>query len=466
MISQRHSISPFLAKLLLNRNIFDEDIENFLNPDLFKNLPDPFILKDMKKSVKRTYTALIKNEKIGIIADYDVDGSTSAAILTKFFELLNKQVLLKIPNRLADGYGPNHKIMNELIEKKIDLLFTLDCGTTSFNIFDQKKFSKLDTIIIDHHISEKILPNVFSIINPNRFDEKRIFQDLAAVGVTFIFLLALRKYLREKNFFNLKNMKEPNLLSFLDLVALGTVCDVVNLRNYNRVFVKKGLEIIKKRNNKGIAAIIDNSKIMHVPSTSDLGYIIGPQLNSASRIDESSLSSQLLISNNIIEIENISKKIFLLNEKRKLIEQKILEQAFEQCIDQKNRKILIVKGNFWHKGVLGIIASRVTEKYNKPSIVISLSDKICVGSARSIKDIDIGNIILIAKEKGFLLNGGGHQMAAGITLGAFAGFNIDKWLDSSPIMFIVFFLLGAGSGMFTSYRTIKKMGLSPMSAMT
>ena len=416
MISQRHNISPLLAKLLNIRNIKDEDVGNYLYPDLKNDLPNPFYFKDMQKSVVRTSEALFKNQLIGIIADYDVDGSTSAAILCKFFQALNKKFIVKIPNRLKDGYGPNKNLMQEMLICKINLLFTLDCGTTSFGILDHSAYKTIDTIIIDHHITEHKLPEVFSIINPNRFDENNSFKDFAAVGVTYLFLLALRKYLRENEYFITNKIKEPNLLSLLDLVALGTVCDVVNLKKYNRAFIKKGLEIIHKRTNKGISKIVDNSKITHTPTASDLGYIIGPQLNAASRIDDSSLPSKILCSENIIEIESIAKKLFILNEKRKLIEINVYEKAIDQIQNQSFKKVIIVKGKNWHHGVLGIVSSRIVEKFNKPTITISYDDKYGVGSARSIPNIDLGNLILKAKQRGYLLSGGGHKMAAGFKI--------------------------------------------------
>lgn len=416
MLSQRHNVSPLLAKLLNIRGISDLNINNYLNSNLLNNLPDPFSLKDMKKSVERVLFALSNNHNIGIIADYDVDGSTSAAILCNFFNSINYKTILKIPNRLTDGYGPNEKIMEDLLTNKVDLLFTLDCGTTSFKILDKKKYLSIDTIIIDHHISENTLPNVFSIINPNRYDENNNFKDLAAVGVTFLFLLALRKFLREKNFFKKQNISEPNLLSYLDMVALGTVCDIVNLQGYNRLFVKKGIEFICKRNNKGITAIIDNSKIKHTPNTRDLSFIIGPQLNSASRVGESNLASKLLITDNIVEVESIANKLLIYNEKRKLIENTIYNEALDQVFGQEKNNIIIVKGESWHRGVLGIIASKLVEQFNKPALVISFDNNFGFGSGRSIDNIDLGQIIIDLKDKGLLIDGGGHKMAVGLKI--------------------------------------------------
>ena len=415
MISQRHDLPPILGKLLTLRNIKDENVENFLNPNFFDNIPDPFDLKDMLRSIERTIIAISNKEKIGIIADYDVDGSTSAAILFNFLSSFNCEISLKIPHRIKEGYGPNIRIMDEFVEEKVDLIFILDCGTSSFGIVDNLNYKDKDIIIIDHHISEFKLPKIFSIINPNRFDENNLMKDLAAVGVTFLFVMGLRRKMRESDFFNNDN-KEPNLLYSLDLVALGTVCDVVNLNKYNRNFVKKGLEIIKKRSHKGIASIIDKSQINRTLTSDDLGFVIGPKLNAASRIDDSSLSSKILISNNLLEIESIANKLSLLNDKRKLIENNIFEKALEQAKKQINQKLILVQGFNWHNGVLGIIASRLVEKFNKPSIVISIDNHICIGSARSIDQIDLGNIIIKAKHEGFLINGGGHKMAAGFKI--------------------------------------------------
>jgi len=446
MISQRNNISPLIGKLLNIRNIHSDQIDEFLNPEIMNSLPDPYELKDMLKSVNRIIEAINNKQKIGIIADYDVDGSTSAAIICRFLNSIKQNYILRIPNRLKSGYGPNEEILDFLESKNIKLLLTLDCGTNSKGIIDNQKYLKFDTIVIDHHISDRFLPKIFSIINPNRFDENNIYKDLAAVGVTFLLILALRKELRIKDYYNKNNIIEPNLLNYLDLVALGTICDVVSLTTYNRMFVKKGITIIHKRINKGIKSIIDNSKINHTPTVSDLGFIIGPQLNAASRIDDSTLSSKILISEDIVEIESISRKLHIFNEKRKLIEKKIFDEASSQVMNQKNNNIIVVKGEGWHKGVLGIVASRLVEKFNKPSIVFSFNKEHAVGSARSLHSIDIGNIIINAKEKGLLLNGGGHKMAAGIKISShmyndFLKYIVDIFNNFDSIFFkkILFF---------------------------
>ena len=429
--SQSNNISVILAKLIHLRNIENEYIEEYLSPNINNNIPNPFSLKDMGRATDRILHAIRNNQTIGIIADYDVDGSTSAAILYNFLKIFNNKIIIKTPNRLTEGYGPNLRIMNEMLNLNIDLIFTLDCGTSSFEIIDNKKFKKIDVIVIDHHISEINLPKVHSIINPNRFDENSNFNQMAAVGVTFLFLMALRKKLRVNKFFD-KKIIEPNLMSFLDLVALGTVCDVVDLTNYNRVFVKLGLDLIRQRKNKGISGIIDNSKINKIPTSVDLGFVIGPQLNAASRVGDSFLASKILISNNNEDIENISKKLVLLNEKRKLIENIVFVDAFKQAEVQKDNKYILVYGNDWHTGVLGIVASKLINKFYKPTIVISFTNNRGVGSARSIKNIDLGKMILSAKNKNIIIGGGGHKMAAGLQI------NSDKLNEFTKFLTINF----------------------------
>ena len=433
-LSQKKSISEFFSLLLVLRGINEDNYDNFLNPDIIKSFPNPFELKDMHKAITRCIDALKSNQKIGIIADYDVDGSTSLSILYKFLKNYSSNIVCKIPNRLSEGYGPNLRLMSEMLEENVKLLFTLDCGTSSFNKIDHPDYNDIEVIVIDHHLSEFKLPKVHSIINPNRYDEeKNNFKDFAAVGVTFLFLMGLRKQIRELKLF--KNIQEPNLMSYLDLVAVGTICDIVNIQNNNRSFVKKGLELIVKRHNKSISKIIDNSKISFTPSARDIGYLIGPQINAASRIDDSSLASKLLISEDEAEIETVSRKLFLINEKRKLIEQTIFEEALSQIKDQENNKFILVHKNNWHQGVLGIVASKIVSLYNKPTFVLSFNNKIGSGSGRSIDQIDIGTIILELKNNKLIEDGGGHKMAVGLKLYKNQLENMKSFLDNKFLLF-------------------------------
>ena len=425
-LSQKKSISEIFSKLLISRGVFEDNYDNYINPNLLNNLPDPFELKDMKKGIERCIEALKNNEKIGIIADYDVDGSTSASILYKFLNNFTNNIVCKIPHRLSEGYGPNVRLMNEMLNEKITLLFTLDCGTSAFNSIDLPNYNDIEVIVIDHHLSEFKLPKVHSVINPNRFDENNDYKDFAAVAVTFLFLMGLRKQIRELKLF--PNIKEPNLMSYLDLVAVGTICDIVNINDYNRSIVSKGLELIRSRKNKSITKILDNSNINHEPLAKDIGFVLGPQINAASRIDDSSLSSRLLISNDDSEIETISRKLFLINEKRKLIEQNIFNEAIEQIKDQENKKFIIVYKENWHQGVLGIVASKIVALYNKPTFVFSFINNIGSGSGRSIDQIDIGSIVLELKANDLIEDGGGHKMAVGLKINKKKLDKIDKFL--------------------------------------
>ena len=412
--SQKKSISQLFSKLLLCRDINEENFDQFINSDILNNLPDPFELIDMKKGIKRCSEALRNNENIAIIADYDVDGSTSASILYKFLKTYSPNVTIKIPNRLSEGYGPNLRLMNEMLTEKVSLLFTLDCGTSAFDIIDHPNYNDTEVIVIDHHLSEFKLPKVHSIINPNRHDENSNYKDFAAVGVTFLFLMALRKNIRELNLF--PSIKEPNLLSYLDLVAVGTICDIVNINHYNRSIVKKGLDLILQRRNKSLSKMIDNTKINNTPTARDIGFSVGPQINAASRIDDSSLATKLLVSDDENEIDIISRKLFLINEKRKLIEDNIFKEALEQTYNQENEKYIIVYKEHWHHGVLGIVASKLVALFNKPTFVISFNNGKGTGSGRSIDQIDIGNIVLELKNTKLIEEGGGHKMAVGLKL--------------------------------------------------
>ncbi len=432
-LSQKKSISEIFSKILISRGVNEENYDFFINPDITLNIPNPNQLKDMEKGVVRCVEALEKKQKIGIICDYDVDGSTSVSILYKFLKNFTSKLVYKIPDRLLEGYGPNKRLMDEMLAEDVKLIFTLDCGTSAFNVIDHKDYKEIDVIIIDHHLSEFKLPKVHSVINPNRFDEENEYKDLAAVGVTFLFLMALRKKIRELKIF--PKIKEPNLISYLDLVAIGTICDVVNINKYNRIFVKKGLELIIKRKNKNISKIIDNSKISFTPSSKDIGYLIGPQINAASRIDDSSLASKLLISNDENEIETISKKIFLINEKRKIIENNILDEAISQIKNKQNSKFILVYENNWHHGVLGIVASKIVSLYNKPTFVLSFNNNIGIGSGRSIDNIDIGTIVLELKNNNLIEEGGGHKMAVGLKIRKNQLEKIKKFLEDKFTLF-------------------------------
>ena len=304
-----------VAKLIAIKNIKREEIENYLNPAIKNSLPNPSVLKGMDKATLRTLEAIIKKEKVGIFGDYDVDGASSTALLGRYFKHVNLKFEIYIPDRKLEGFGPTIKGFENMIKKNPKLIFTVDCGTLSFEPINFANEKKIDVLVLDYHQSEIKLPNAYSIINPNQIDDSSNLNNLCAAGVCFMFLISLNRELKKINWFKNNKIKELNLIEYLDLVSLGTVCDVVSLKGYNRMFVKIGLELIKQRKNRGISKIIDNSNLKYTPSSSDLGFIVGPQLNAASRIDDSTLPSKILISDNIVEIESISRRLILMNEK-------------------------------------------------------------------------------------------------------------------------------------------------------
>ncbi len=408
-------LDEITSKLLAVRNLDKNEIQNYLNPTIKNILPNPDVLKDMSKTVERTYQAILKKEKIGIFGDYDVDGATSTALLGQFFQKINHNFEIYIPDRRTEGYGPTINGFKNLIDKKVNLIFTVDCGTMSYEPIEYAQNKNIDVLIFDHHQSETSLPKAHSIINPNRFDDKSKLNYLCAVGVCFLFLVALNKKLREKNWFIENSTTEPNLISFLDLVSLGTVCDVVPLIGLNRAIVKQGLKIIHNRFNLGLKTLLDICKVQSNPSTYHLGYIIGPRLNAGGRVGKCSHGANLLLNKNAKQSFKLASELNLFNKERQLLENDLLENILKNDLNLSD-PILVLSGNNWHEGIIGIIASRIKDKYNKPTIIISIKDNIGKASARSIVGFDIGSVIIGAVQKKILLKGGGHKMAGGFSI--------------------------------------------------
>ena len=409
-------LDEIVAKLLVLRNIEKEDISNFLNPSLKNFLPNPNSLIDMEKSSLRTLEAIKKKEKVGIFGDYDVDGATSSAILGKYFNLLNLNYEIYIPDRKTEGYGPSIKGFKELIDKEVNIIFTVDCGTLSFEAIEYAKSNNIDVIVLDHHQSEINLPNAFSVINPNRLDDKSDLKYLCAAGVTFMFLVSINKQLRSVDWFKKNSLEEPNLLNFLDLVSLGTICDVVPLVGLNRAIVKQGLKILKLRKNLGIKTLLDVCKIDAHPSIYHLGYILGPRINAGGRVGKCSHGANLLINSDPKEVFKLATELDYFNKERRMLENDLLNKILKMNEIQSNDPIIILTGKNWHEGVIGIVAARLKDKFNKPTIIISLDGKIGKASARSIAGFDIGSAIIAAAQKKILIKGGGHKMAGGFSL--------------------------------------------------
>ncbi len=409
-------LDEITAKLLAIRKIHKRDVKTFLDPSIKNILPNPFDLKDMKNAAHRVFQAIKKKDKIGIFGDYDVDGATSTAILGQYLKILNHPFEIYIPDRKSEGYGPTISSFEKLIEKNIKMIFTVDCGTMSFNPIKFAKEKKIDVIVLDHHQSETNLPDAHSIINPNRYDDQSNLNYLCASGVTFMFLVALNKLLREENWFKNNSIAEPNLINFLDLVSLGTVCDVVPLIGLNRAFVRQGLRVLKNKKNLGLKTLIEICKIENTPTPYHLGFIIGPRINAGGRVGKCSHGANLLLNSNPKESFKIASELENFNKERKILESELLNKILNSNYENSKDPVIVLYGENWHEGVIGIIASRIKEKFNKPSIIISVNKNIGKGSARSIVGFDIGTMIISAVEKKILLKGGGHKMAGGFSI--------------------------------------------------
>ena len=415
-ISEQHFVNETVAKLLSIRKQNIDDISLFLDPKIKNLLPNPSHLKDMKNAIERTYKALCNHEKLGIFGDYDVDGATSTAILAKYFRLLNQKINTYIPDRKKEGYGPSIPAFEKLINMGSKIIFAVDCGTLSYEPINFAQKKNIDVIVLDHHQSDAKLPKACAIINPNRIDETSSLKYLCAAGVCFIFLIALNKKLRDTKWFASNNISEPNILDFLDLVSLGTVCDVVPLIGLNRALVKQGLKVIKKRSNLGLKTLYDLCKIESQPSTYDLGYKLGPRINAGGRVGKSSHGVELLLSNDPLKVYQIAVDLEKFNKERQTIEFILIEKIENEVKKLDNQPILVLEGENWHEGVIGIVAARIKEKYNKPTIIISKTGKIGKGSARSVVGFDIGSNIIKAVQSGILIKGGGHKMAGGFSV--------------------------------------------------
>jgi len=409
-------LDEIVAKLLSIRKIKNEEIKFFLNPSIKDILPNPYILKDMDRAIERTEKSIINRQKIGIFGDYDVDGATSTAILGKYFKLLNIPFEIYIPDRKKEGFGPNENAFLEFINLGVKLIFTVDCGTLSFTPMDFAKKNKIDVIILDHHQSEIKLPVAHSIVNPNRFDDRSELNYLCAAGVCFMFLVALNKRLRDQNWFLNNGIKEPNLMNILDLVSLGTVCDVVPLIGINRAFVRQGLKVIQKNNNLGLKTLIEVCNIQKTISAHELGFALGPRINAGGRVGKSTHGANLLLDPNSKSAFKLAVELNSYNEERKILENELLNNVLNMDFKNNNDPVIILHGKNWHEGIIGIIAARIKDKFNKPTIIISVNNSIGKGSGRSINGFDLGSVIIAAVQDGLLSKGGGHKMAAGFTI--------------------------------------------------
>ena len=416
LISSKYEVDYFTAKLLSIKGIIINEIESFLEPKIKNFLPNPSNFKDCDQGIKIIYKHILNNSKICIFGDYDVDGATSAGMMSLYLKKLKVNYSVYIPDRQKDGYGPSIETFKKIMKEDIKLIITLDCGTTSFDAIKFAKDNNIDVVVIDHHKSQENLPIADAVINPNRLDENDEFYYLCAAGVLFIFLAGLNTFLRYKKYFEKKNINEPNLFDFLDLVMLGTICDVVPLINLNRAFVHQGLKIAARRNNLGLKTLTDYSKINKKLSTYEVGYVLGPKINAGGRIGKSNLGYKLLTTDDAETAYLISSELNSLNLKRRELESKIIDEAIDLVDKQKMEDIIFLVKKDWHEGLIGIVASRLKEHYNRPAVILSQNGLICKGSARSILGFDIGLAITKCKQMDLLIKGGGHPMAGGFSI--------------------------------------------------
>lgn len=417
MIAQRWNLPLILASVMAARGISAETAPLFLEPKMQSLMPNPSVMKDIDKAAEKIAQAVISGRKTGIIGDYDVDGATSSSVLRLFLESVGIKPEVHIPER-EEGYGPSRLAFDNFKKQGIDFVITTDCGTSAFDILSYAKEQGFEVIVLDHHEAEIRLPEAYAVVNPKRLDDNNDYPYLkymAAVGVVFMTIVAVNRELRAKGFY--QNHPAPDLLQWLDLVALGTVCDVVPLIGLNRAFVRQGLKIMARRQNIGLTALMDKAAMTEAPSAFHLGFVLGPRINACGRVGDASLGNKLLCCQNTNEAATLASKLDEFNLQRKDIENYVLEEAITM-LDSKPSEypIAFAAGKNWHQGVVGIVAGKLKERYNLPSFVMSIEEDEVKGSARSIPGIDLGALVISAKEKGILTKGGGHTMAAGYSL--------------------------------------------------
>jgi len=415
-IAQRAGLPEIVGRVLAARGVSIDEIESHLNPTLSRFLPDPSVLKDMDRAVDRLAAAIEGGEQVAVFGDYDVDGATSSALLSGFFNAVGAELRIYIPDRLTEGYGPNAAALKRLAAEGVHVVITVDCGITAHEALAEAQSAGLDVIVVDHHAAEPKLPPAWAVVNPNRMDEPPGLGQLAAVGVAFLLVVALNRRLRTTGFYGSRS--EPDLFRWLDLVALGTVCDVVPLTGLNRAYVAQGLRIMARRGNIGIAALSDVAGLREPPGTFHAGFILGPRVNAGGRVGEAGLGARLLSTDDGDEARTIAGRLDGYNAERREIEATVLAEAARQVGSRgpDGRAAVIVTGHGWHPGVIGIVAARLVEKFGRPAVVIAVENGIGKGSGRSMRGIDLGAAVIAARQAGLLVNGGGHPMAAGLTV--------------------------------------------------
>jgi single-stranded-DNA-specific exonuclease len=418
-LAQRLGLPEIVGRILASRGIAIDEAPSFLAPRLRDLMPDPSLFKDMDRAAARIAGAIRDGAPIAIFGDYDVDGATSTALLQRFIEAAGGRVVVYIPDRQREGYGPNLPALLRLQKDGAALVVTVDCGTTAHEPLAAAAEAGLDIVVVDHHVAEPKLPRAFAIVNPNRLDEAGGHGQLAAVGVAFLLAVAVNRVLRGAGWYGARPGApgEPDLMQWLDLVALGTICDVVPLTGLNRALVAQGLKVMQRRGNPGIAALADVAGITERLGAYHSGFILGPRVNAGGRVGSAGLGAALLATADAATAADLARQLHGFNAERREIEAVVLAAAIAQ-VERRNAPspIVFATGADWHPGVIGIVASRLKERYNRPSCVVAIKDGIGKGSGRSVSGVALGDAIIAARQEGLLVNGGGHAMAAGFTV--------------------------------------------------
>lgn len=413
-IAQAHGHSDLLARVLAGRGVAPQEAELYLDPTLRRLMPDPYALRDMNAAAERLAAAIEAGETVAIFGDYDVDGAASSALLAEFLTAAGTPHIVRIPDRIFEGYGPNVTAIGELAEAGAKLLVCVDCGTTSHAPLAEAHKLGLDPIVLDHHQAPEILPEAI-MVNPNRQDDLSGLGQLCAAGVVFMTLIATNRLLRARGFWN-EQRPEPDLLLGLDLVALATVADVAPLTGLNRAFVIKGLALMRARGRPGLTALFDVAGAGGPPNPYHLGFLIGPRINAGGRIGDAALGAKLLATRDDIEARALAESLDRLNRERQVVEAATLEAAYAEAAHHEAGAAILVSGENWHPGVVGLVAARLKEKFRRPAFAIAFDGSVGTGSGRSTSAIDLGKVVRLAVEAGLLIKGGGHAMAAGITI--------------------------------------------------
>lgn len=466
-IGQRFALPEVVGRVLAARGVGLEQVEGFLAPTLRDLLPDPFHLRDMEKAASRLAAAAMAGETIGLLGDYDVDGATGSALLVRFFRAVGAKVLVHIPDRMTEGYGPNAPALLRLQAEGAAVVITVDCGTMAFEPLGAAADAGLDIVVVDHHEAEHELPRAFAVINPNRFDEDSAHGHLAAVGVALLLIVAVNRKLREAGWY--ADRPAPDLLQWLDIVALGTVCDVVPLAGVNRALVTQGLKVMARRGNTGLAALADIAGLAERPDAYHLGFLLGPRVNAGGRVGQSDLGLRLLTTDDPQEARRIASLLDEHNKSRQDLEAAMLLEAIEQVESRPDDGLPLVMavGEGWHPGVVGIIAGRLKERYHRPACVVAIEGGEGRGSGRSVAGLDLGAAVIAARQAGILMKGGGHAMAAGFTVACdrveelrrFLGERLGAALDS-PLLPLLELdgALDAGGATLDLVETLRRLG--------